>query len=64
MAGALIFRSQDAPLYRPGVYATIVSNGLVIVVSVVLTIYFKMCNRKADRGEMIIEGLEGFRYTI
>ena len=64
MAGALIFRSQDAPLYRPGVYATITANSLVIVVSLILTIYFRICNRKADRGEMVIEGLATFRYTI
>lgn len=37
---------------------------LMIAVTGALTLYFIICNRKADRGELIIEGLEGFRYTI
>ncbi|CAH0027887.1 unnamed protein product [Clonostachys rhizophaga] len=64
IAGSLVFRTQDSPLYRPGIYATITCNSLVIIIVASLSIHFRRCNKKADQGLMIIEGLEGFRYTI
>ena len=64
IAGSLVFRSQDAPEYHPGIYAAIACNLLIIVVVALLSLYFRRCNRKADRGEMVIEGQVGFRYTI
>ncbi|CAI6095144.1 unnamed protein product, partial [Clonostachys chloroleuca] len=64
IAGSLVFRTQDSPLYRPGIYATITSNSLVIIIVALLSIHFRRCNKKADQGLTIIEGLEGFCYTI
>jgi len=64
IAGSLVFRTQDAPAYRPGICAAIACQGLIIIVVTCLTAYFRRCNRKADKGEMIIEGQKGFRYTI
>lgn len=64
IAGSLVFRSQDAPSYRPGIYAAIACNLLVIVIVSALSVYFTICNRKQARGQKIIEGQEGFRYTI
>ncbi|KAH8888091.1 phthalate transporter [Thozetella sp. PMI_491] len=64
IAGSLVFRSQDAPLYRPGIYATVTANCIVLLVVGVMSIHFRISNKKADKGHMIIEGLEGFRYTI
>ena len=64
IAGSLVFRSQDAPSYHPGIYAAIACNVLIVVVVGVLSLYFRRCNRKAERGEMVIEGQVGFRYTI
>ncbi|KAL1959898.1 hypothetical protein VTO42DRAFT_566 [Malbranchea cinnamomea] len=64
IAGSLVFRSQDAPEYIPGIWAAITSQLLVLVTVALLSVYFWYCNRKADRGEMVIEGSETFRYTI
>ncbi|KAK5572331.1 hypothetical protein LTR43_002063 [Exophiala xenobiotica] len=64
IAGSLIFRSQDAPHYRPGIYAAIACDGLIVVIVGILSIYFRRCNQKVSKGQMVIEGLEGFRYTI
>uniref|UniRef100_A0A0B7JV72 Major facilitator superfamily (MFS) profile domain-containing protein n=1 Tax=Bionectria ochroleuca TaxID=29856 RepID=A0A0B7JV72_BIOOC len=64
IAGSLVFRTQDSPLYRPGIYATITCNSLVIIIVGLLSVHFRRCNKKADQGLLIIEGLEGFRYTI
>lgn len=39
-------------------------NIVTIIVCVLLTLLFRRRNKQADRGERIIEGIEGFRYTI
>ncbi|KAF7511555.1 hypothetical protein GJ744_004143 [Endocarpon pusillum] len=64
IAGSLVFRSQDAPTYRPGIYAAIACNILVILLVCALSVYFTICNRKQARGQKVIEGQKGFRYTI
>ena len=64
IAGSLVFRTQDAPLYRPGIFAAIACNILIILIVAALSVNFTICNRKAARGQMLIEGQLGFRYTI
>lgn len=64
IAGSLIFRSQDRPHYRPGIYATLACNVLIMIIVTINCIYFKRENRKADRGEKVLEGDPNFRYTI
>ena len=64
IAGLLVFRTQDAPLYRPGIYACIACNILIILVVSALSVYFTICNRKQARGQKVIEGQQGFRYTL
>lgn len=64
IAGSLVFRAQDAPTYVPGIIACVVLNGVMVLVVAGLTVYFKRMNRKAERGEVVIEETEGFRYTI
>ncbi|KAK2043868.1 major facilitator superfamily transporter [Colletotrichum somersetense] len=68
IAGSLVFREQDKPHYRPGMYACIACSLLTIVLVCLLTVdsYFK--NKKADRGEKELEADDegaqpGFRYT-
>jgi hypothetical protein len=63
--GSLVFREQDSPGYRPGLWACITSQLIIIVIVISLTIKFKIDNKKVDRGEIAIEGSEaGFKYTI
>jgi MFS transporter, ACS family, DAL5 transporter family protein len=62
--GSLVFRSQDAPKYHPGLWACITSQLIILVIVLLLSVKFYFNNRRADRGEMIIEGIEGFRYTL
>ncbi|OBT71317.1 hypothetical protein VF21_09122 [Pseudogymnoascus sp. 05NY08] len=64
IAGSLVFRSQDAPNYRPGIYAGLACNAVVVVVVCVNTVVFRRENRRADREGKILEGTPGFRYTI
>ncbi|KAF3403250.1 hypothetical protein DPV78_003751 [Talaromyces pinophilus] len=64
IVGSLVFRSQDAPTYLPGIYACLTANGLIAVVITVVLVYFTARNRQAERGLAIIEGLPGFRYVL
>lgn len=68
IAGSLVFRSQDAPFYKPGLYACLACAILNIVLVGVLSLSFKVLNGKADRGEKELESADenfqpGFRYT-
>ncbi|KAH7398869.1 major facilitator superfamily domain-containing protein [Phaeosphaeria sp. MPI-PUGE-AT-0046c] len=64
IAGALIFRTEDAPSYIPGFAACMVCNVLVILIVGVLTMYFRSENAKADRGEKVLLEDPNFRFTI
>lgn len=64
IAGSLIFRSQDRPSYRPGIFGCMACNVLIMVCVAVNSVYFRSENRKADRGDKVLEGDERFRYTI
>ncbi|KAK0713077.1 MFS general substrate transporter [Lasiosphaeria miniovina] len=69
IAGSLVFRSEDAPGYRPGLYACIATCLLNLIIVAVLSISFYFLNRQADRGERELECegdddyQPGFRYT-
>jgi hypothetical protein len=62
--GGTVFRTQDAPHYVPGITACMIAAGLIIVVALLLDLKFWMANKRANAGGKIIEGLEGFRYTL
>jgi MFS family permease len=62
--GSTVFRTQDKPHYRPGIYATIGAGALIIVISLLLVAKLHRANKRADNGGKIIEGLAGFRYTL
>ena len=62
--GSTVFRSQDEPTYHPGMYATMIANALIIIVTGLLTFKFIEANKRADAGGKVIEGLQGFRYTL
>lgn len=63
--GSLVFREQDSPNYRPGLWACITSQLIILAIVAGLTVKFKIDNKKVDRGELQIEGSEaGFKYTL
>ncbi|KAK5091318.1 hypothetical protein LTS08_005084 [Lithohypha guttulata] len=68
IAGSTIFRSQDAPLYLPGMWSTICMLILYICITLSLSMHFKRQNRLADEAqaagrEYILEKTPGFRYA-
>ncbi|KAK5700182.1 hypothetical protein LTR17_023150 [Elasticomyces elasticus] len=64
IVGSTVFRAQDKPGYRPGMYATIIASGLIVFITLALDLKFKRANKRAASGGKPIEGLPGFRYTL
>ena len=58
IAGSLVFRSQDAPYYKPGLWACIACALLIITLVALLTINFKLQNGRADAGTIRLEDRE------
>jgi MFS family permease len=55
IAGSLVFRDQDKPHYRPGIYAGLACSALTVILVAALSLDFKIQNGKADRGEKQLE---------
>lgn len=64
IVGPLVFRSQDAPHYFPGLVTVLVADMCVLITTAVLTVLLRRANKAADKGEGLVEGLQGFRYTL
>lgn len=62
--GTTVFRAKDAPNYRPGILATLIANVLIVIIVILLSIKFHRANKRVSAGGKLIEGLEGFRYTL
>ncbi|KAF9892040.1 hypothetical protein FE257_002446 [Aspergillus nanangensis] len=64
VTGSTIFRSQDAPLYLPGMWSTIAMQLLYAVGTFCMSMYLRRRNRLADEGKVdVLEGVPGFRYA-
>lgn len=59
-----IFRQADAPHYRPAMYAVLATQAITVLHVLKNFYVYSKLNKKADRGEIIIEGQEGFRHTL
>jgi len=62
--GSTVFREQDKPGYRPGMYATLIASALIVLITCALEFKFWRANKRAAAGGKVIEGLAGFRYTL
>ncbi|KAF7553518.1 hypothetical protein G7Z17_g3571 [Cylindrodendrum hubeiense] len=62
--GALVFRQQDYPGYRPSLYASIGCMGLNIVLAGGLAFYLARQNQKADDNGEVLEAIPEYRYTL
>ncbi|KAF2467909.1 phthalate transporter [Lindgomyces ingoldianus] len=63
ISGSLVYRTQDAPNYIPGIIAVLVCVVLVAIISTILIFYLRRCNKQADQGLRVIHGSPEFRYT-
>lgn len=64
IVGGTVFRTDDAPEYRPGIIATLLANGLMIAISLLLALKYHLANKRAAAGGKPIESLASFRYTL
>ncbi|KAF6763036.1 major facilitator superfamily domain-containing protein [Ephemerocybe angulata] len=61
-----VFRSQDAPRYIPGLIATLVSQGVVLLLLCAIVTRHWYRNKQMREGKLTapLEGQEGFYYTF
>ncbi|KAJ3539835.1 hypothetical protein NM208_g5323 [Fusarium decemcellulare] len=68
IVSSLIFRAQDAPVYKPALITAAVCQGGYLVVAMGLRQYYVRLNREIDRGEILFaKGMENnpnYRYAI
>lgn len=58
------YREQDAPEYRPGLWACMAGSLIIIVIVILTDIHFYFCNKKQAKGELIIEAVPGVDSTV
>ncbi|KIX94632.1 uncharacterized protein Z520_09678 [Fonsecaea multimorphosa CBS 102226] len=61
--GTVVFRSQDAPKYTPGIITCLVATGMMVIITLALDMKVYFANKRARGGGEMIEGLEGFYHT-
>ncbi|KAI0526406.1 retrograde regulation protein 2 [Xylaria bambusicola] len=64
IAGSFIVKSQEAPWYPTAIWVSIGSHILIIAIVLAFTVYFHFANKLAASGKIVLEGVEGFRYTM
>jgi hypothetical protein len=62
--GSTVFREVDKPGYAPGIMTCMIANGMIIGITLLLTLKFWRANKRVDAGGKIIEGQVGFKYTL
>lgn len=62
--GSLIFRSQDAPGYAPGIYTTMGFCAYNLCALTVLIFVFRAKNKRLEKGERIEGAPEGYRFGL
>lgn len=61
---AAVYRQADYPRYIPGLWTTMALNIGSLAVLTLMSLIFKKQNRRAEAGEIEIEGAPGFLYTL
>ncbi|KAL3478531.1 major facilitator superfamily domain-containing protein [Aspergillus californicus] len=61
--GGLVFRTQDAPDYRPGLWTCFIAAAITIVSVGITTITMRRTNRRQTQG-LVIYDTPGFRFTL
>ncbi|BEJ17664.1 hypothetical protein CspHIS471_0610650 [Cutaneotrichosporon sp. HIS471] len=62
LSGVAFMEREAKKGYPTGVHLTLGVNASIVVLSMCLMLYFKWQNRRADRGLVVIEGSQAFRY--
>ncbi|KIN03239.1 hypothetical protein OIDMADRAFT_40836 [Oidiodendron maius Zn] len=57
------FIEKQAPEYHGGIWATTAAQFALIASVALITIHHRRANKQADHSLVVLEGLEGFRYT-
>ncbi|CAK7206455.1 hypothetical protein SEUCBS139899_009250 [Sporothrix eucalyptigena] len=62
--GSTVFRAQDAPYYTPGIIVVLCSSFVIAVVAAFFYFYFGKQNKLRKEAGLLLEGQQGFYYTL
>jgi len=62
LGSALFMEKEKKKGYPTGIFVTLGLNAATVVAAGCLSLYYRYQNRKADRGEIVIEDHDDFRY--
>ncbi|KLT43192.1 MFS general substrate transporter [Cutaneotrichosporon oleaginosum] len=62
LAGVVFIQKEAKRGYPTGVFFTIGMNAFTVVAAMGLAAFYRYKNKKAERGEVVLEGSEDFRY--
>ncbi|KAH7163734.1 major facilitator superfamily domain-containing protein [Fusarium sp. MPI-SDFR-AT-0072] len=60
---SLVFRGQDKPGYKPGIYACLTAASLTFISVCFTTVFFRSKNQLQKQGKLVIEKTDGLIYT-
>lgn len=63
IAGSFIVRSDEAPAYVTAVWVSIGSHVGIILLVGMFSAWFWLQNNRVKKGEVVLEGVRGFKYT-
>lgn len=68
IASSLVFRPQDAPVYRPALITIGITQGIFVIACLALRQYYVRLNKKLDSGEIPhapgMEARPQYRYAV
>ncbi len=64
VVGSTIYVTKEAPAYTSGLITTMVLMACLIICCIVANVILHRQNRKVDRGEVIYNGVQGWKWTL
>lgn len=62
--GNTVYMNKEAPSYSTGLAVTMALQGCLLLSCLVVWLINVRGNRRAERGEILINGIEGWRWTL
>ena len=64
LIGSTVYVNKEAPTYPTGLAITMALQACLVLSCVIVWPINARANRKAERGEILINGIEGWRWTL
>lgn len=63
IAGSYLFDTSEAPFFATAAWIIITLQMIILVLVLAMSCWFLYANHRADQGDVLLDGVEGFRYS-